>query len=88
LHKRKNWLFVGSEAAGESMAALLSLTQTCRAMGINPQTYLEDLFRHLQDSPAKDLAQWLPDAWQARQPATATVPDPIPVLPDDAPPSA
>lgn len=85
---RKNWMFVGSEAAGESMAALLSLTQTCRAMGINPQSYLEDLFRQLLDSKAKDLAQWLPDAWQARQLATAPVPDQAPVLPDDAPPSA
>ena len=85
---RKNWLFVGSETAGESMAALLSLTQTCRAMGINPQSYLEDLFRQLQDSPAKDLAQWLPNIWQVRQPAPATTPEPIPVLPDDALPSA
>ncbi|OVE81490.1 hypothetical protein BVY04_03095 [bacterium M21] len=60
---RKNWMFIGSEAAGESMAALFSIVQTCRAMGIKPQEYLEDIFRRLQDHPASRLEELLPDQW-------------------------
>jgi len=61
---RKNWMFVGSEKAGESMAALLSLVQTCRAMDIKPQEYLEDLFNRLLDHPARRLEELLPDHWK------------------------
>ena len=56
-------MFIGSEKAGESMAALLSMTQTCRAMGIKPQEYLEDIFRRLLDHPANRLEELLPDQW-------------------------
>jgi transposase len=58
-------MFIGSPKAGESMAALLSLVQTCRAMDINPQAYLEDLFRRLLDHPASQIADFLPDRWKA-----------------------
>jgi len=65
---RKNWLFIGSPTAGESMAALLSLVQTCRAMDIRPHEYLTDLFTRLLDHPARRLAELLPDQWkQARE---------------------
>ncbi len=62
---RKNWMFIGSEKAGHAMAALLSLTQTCRALGIDPQTYLEDIFTRLLDHPASQLHDLLPDRWAA-----------------------
>ena len=61
---RKNWLFIGSKDAGKSTAALLSLVQTCRALNINPQDYLEDVFRRMLDHPAKKLEEFLPDRWQ------------------------
>lgn len=60
---KKNWLFVGSSRAGKSAAALISLVQTCRAMGINPRDYLEDVFTRLHDHPAKRLREFLPDQW-------------------------
>jgi transposase len=53
------------------MAALLSLMQTCRAMGIAPQAYLEDLFRQLLDHPHQRHADLLPDRWQAARTSTA-----------------
>lgn len=62
---RKNWLFVGNEAGGEAAATLLSLVQTCRAMEINPRSYLEDVMRRLQSHPANKLDQLLPDQWAA-----------------------
>lgn len=66
---RKNWLFVGSEKAGHHAAVLLSLVQTCRALGINPQAYLSDIFPRLLDHPFHRLAELLPDRWQAARTA-------------------
>ena len=60
---RKNWLFVGSPRSGKAMANLMSLVQSCRAMKINPQTYLEDIFRRLPSHPHKNLWELLPDHW-------------------------
>jgi len=60
---RKNWLFVGSKKSGEAMANLLSLVQSCRAMKINPQDYLEDIFKRLLSHPHKNLRELLPDQW-------------------------
>jgi transposase len=64
---RKNWMFIGSEKAGEAMAALLSFTQTCRAMGINPQEYLEYIFSCILDYPPDRLEELLPDQWKRRK---------------------
>ena len=60
---KKNWMFVGSLKGGDSAAVLFSLVQTCRAMKINPQQYLEDIFTRLMDHPAKKLDELLPDKW-------------------------
>jgi len=62
---RKNWLFVGSEDGGKASATILSLVQTCRNLGINPQEYLEDVLRMIMQHPAKQIDKLLPDNWQA-----------------------
>jgi hypothetical protein len=67
---RKNWLFVGSPKAGEAMAALLSLVQTCRAMKIDPQEYLTDIFTRLLDHNSQRLQELLPDQWAAARDAS------------------
>lgn len=65
---RKNWLFFGSQESGEAAATLLSLVQTCRALGINPREYLEDISRRLMGHSAKKLHELLPDAWLKARP--------------------
>jgi len=60
---RKNWLFFGSAESGRSAAVLLSLTQTCRGLNINPREYLEDIFRRLMGYNAQKLEDLLPDQW-------------------------
>lgn len=60
---RKNWLFLGSMESGEAAATLLSLVQTCRALNINPQIYLEDICRRLMGHSAQKLHELLPDEW-------------------------
>jgi transposase len=62
---RKNWLFVGSEDGGRATATILSLVQTCRNLGINPQAYLEEVLRRIMSHPAKQIHELLPDRWQA-----------------------
>lgn len=44
---RKNYLFVGSEAAGHSAATLYSLVETCKANRMNPLSYLSYLLEEL-----------------------------------------
>ena len=62
---RKNWLFVGNETGGEAAAVVLSLVQSCRAIGINPREYLEDMMRRLMSHSANKLNELLPDQWAA-----------------------
>jgi hypothetical protein len=60
---RKNWLFVGNETGGEAAAVILSLVQTCRALEVNPQSYLEDVMRRIMSHNSKKLYELLPDNW-------------------------
>jgi hypothetical protein len=64
---RKNWLFVGSEEGGRSAAILFSITMTCRRLDIDPQKYLEDVLRRINDHPASRLEELLPDRWKQAQ---------------------
>jgi transposase len=61
---RKNWLFVGSEEGGEAAAMILSLVQSCRAIGVNPREYLEDVMRRLMSHNFNKLYEFLPDQWK------------------------
>jgi transposase len=60
---RKNWLFVGNEDGGEAAGILLSLVQSCRAIGVNPREYLEDVMRRLMAHSTQKLQELLPDQW-------------------------
>ena len=39
---RKNWLFIGSQKAGERAATLATLIENCRSNGLDPSAYLRD----------------------------------------------
>jgi len=65
---RKNWLFVGNETGGEAAAIIFTLVQSCRATGVNPQSYLEDVMHRLMSHNSQKLYELLPDQWlKARQ---------------------
>lgn len=57
---RKNWLFAGSKSGGDATGILLSLIQSCRAVGIEPRTYMEDVLRRINGHPANRLDELLP----------------------------
>jgi transposase len=67
---RKNWLFVGSQLAGERAAVLMSLIESAKLNGHDPWAYLKDVFERLPTLKNRDLAQLLPHNWR---PASATV---------------
>jgi transposase len=66
---RKNFLFVGSDGAGENLAGLYSLIATCEANGVNPVEYLADVLIRVQTQPAKQLDELLPHRWTPQRPA-------------------
>ena len=62
---RKNWLFMGSEKAGQRAAAVMSLIQSAKLNGHDPHAYLKDVLDRLPTHKAKDIAELLPHRWQA-----------------------
>jgi hypothetical protein len=64
---RKNFLFCGSDAGGQTAAILYTATQTCRRHGIDPFVYLKDVLERLPNSPLNDLSRFLPDRWAIAQ---------------------
>ena len=62
---RKNWLFFGSPEGARVGANLFSLVATCKALEINPVTYLEDILYKVDTTPASEIAKLTPWAWAA-----------------------
>ena len=69
---RKNWLFFGSDKGGGTAAILFSFTSTCRRLSVEPWAYLRDVLTRLPTTPPEQLADFLPDHWQAAQPKPTT----------------
>ncbi len=57
---KKNWLFVGSQAAGQRAAALQSPLETARLNGIAPLASLTDTLEKLPTWPHSRLDGLLP----------------------------
>ena len=57
---RKNWLFAGSETAGQRAAAIMSLLATAKANGHEPQAWLTDVLTRLPTTKNRDIDTLLP----------------------------
>lgn len=64
---RKNWIHVGSPQAGPKVAAILSVIETCRRLGIPVREYLAAVLPGLADVSIQRVAELTPAAWAARQ---------------------
>lgn len=70
---RKNWLFIGSEAAAHRTMVLLTLVQTCRAHQVDPFVYLRDVIGRVSTHPASRIDELTPRRWkELRQQAAAS----------------
>ena len=76
---RKNWLFVGSQQAGERAGNILSLIESAKLNGHDPWAYLKDVFERLPTLKNRDLARLLPHNWHPPATSTAAV-TPVTVL--------
>jgi transposase len=68
---RRNWLFVGSQGAGERAADLMSLIESAKLNGHDPWAYLKDVFERLPTLKNSDLHTLLPHNWRAPERSTA-----------------
>jgi transposase len=71
---RKNWLFVGSQQAGERAAVVMSLIESAKLNGHDPWAYLKDVFERLPTLKQRDLQQLLPHNWRAPSHIATPVP--------------
>ena len=62
---RKNWIHLGSEDAGPRVAAILSVFETCRRLGIGVRDYLSSVLPVLADTRIQQVASLTPAAWAA-----------------------
>ena len=61
---RRNWLFAGSERAGQRAAAIMSLLATAKANGHDPHAWLTDVLTRLPTTLDRDIGTLLPTSWQ------------------------
>ena len=57
---RKNWLFAGSDKGGERAAGILSLIETTKLGGIDPEPYLRTILTRIADHPISRISELLP----------------------------
>lgn len=64
---RKNWLFAGSDKGGERAAGILSLIETAKLNGVEPETYLRNALARIADHPISRINEFLPWNLKASQ---------------------
>lgn len=65
LHKRKSWLFAGSERGAERAAAVTTLIATAKLNDVDPLAWLADVLARIADHKISDLAALLPWNWRS-----------------------
>jgi transposase len=62
---RKNWLHLGSKEAGPKIAAIFSVVESCRRLGVPIRKYLADVLPGLANRSIQSLAELTPSAYAA-----------------------
>jgi hypothetical protein len=59
-----DWLFVGSQQAGERAAVVMSLIESAKLNGHEPWAYMKDVFERLPTLKNSELQSLLPHNWR------------------------
>ena len=60
---RRNWLFAGSDTGGETLARAMTVIETAKMNGLDPQAYLADILDRIHDHKINRLDELLPWNW-------------------------
>ena len=60
---RKNYLFAGSDGGGENLADVMTIIETAKLNGVEPEAYLADLLGRIKDHMVNRLDELLPWNW-------------------------
>jgi transposase len=66
---RKNFRFAGSDAGGEILADAMTVIETAKLTGLNPEAYLTDILGLIRTNDPTRLDELLPWTWKARREA-------------------
>jgi transposase len=64
---RRNWTFAGSDRGAENAATIMTIIETAKLCGLNPQTYVADLLNRLPDHKINRLDDLAPWHWKPAQ---------------------
>ena len=62
---RKNWLFAGADTGAETLARAMTIIETAKMNGLDPQAYLADVIERINDHKINRLDELLPWNWAA-----------------------
>ena len=62
---RKNWIHIGDQKAGPRVAAILSIAETCRRLGLPVREYLLTVLPGMADRKRSEVAKLTPTRWKA-----------------------
>jgi transposase len=65
---RKNWLFAGADTGAETLARAMTIIETAKLNGLNPQAYLADVLERINDHKINRLDELLPWNWAPAAP--------------------
>tara|TARA_R110000744_G_C19331476_1_gene558618 strand:+ start:204 stop:1841 length:1638 start_codon:yes stop_codon:yes gene_type:complete len=60
---RKNWLFAGADTGAETLARAMTIVETAKLNGLDPQAYLADILNRIHDHKINRLDELLPWNW-------------------------
>jgi transposase len=69
---RKNWLFAGADTGAETLARAMTIIETPKLNGLDPQAYLADILARINDHKINRLDDLLPWNWS---PLTTALPE-------------
>ncbi|UWQ85037.1 transposase domain-containing protein [Leisingera caerulea] len=57
---RKDWLFAGSDSGGENLARAITVVETAKMIGVDPQAWLADVLDRIHDHKINRIDELLP----------------------------